>query len=212
MTQDKNPKGYTQFILAVDSETTGMTFGVDDPSIGHQAVSWGVVVADAATLLPVEELYVEIKWNDASKAARKADPKFGEYAQGIHGLSYEYLEEHGMDEEDAVAEILNLILKYWGPNVQIKTLGHNVVSFDIPFLKAMFRRHGIDVPFGSRHYDTNAMGFVTVGSFTSDALFETMGYDSRESHNALEDTMLALNSARRIRAIWNDLIGLKAYE
>lgn len=211
MTQDNKPKGYCKYILAIDSETTGLSFGVDDPSIGHQAVSWGVVVADADTLLPVKKLYLEIKWNEESKAARKKDPTFGEYAQKIHGLSYEYLEEHGIDEADAVVEIVNLILEYWGPNVQVKTLGHNVVSFDIPFLKAMLRRHEIDVPFGSRHYDTNAMGFVTVGSYTSDALFSAMGYDTRAGHNALEDTMLALNCARRIRTLWDDMVGINAY-
>jgi len=208
MTQDKKQIGYSKFILAMDCETTGICKG-DDPSIGQQCVSWGIVVADTDTLKPVKELYVEIKWNEASKAARKKDPTFGEYAATkVHGLSYEYLEEHGISEEEAVMEIVNIILEYWGPNVQVKTLGHNVVSFDLPFMRAMFRRHGIEVPFGSRHYDTNAIGWATVGSYTSDALFTTMGYDTRNNHNALEDTLLALNSCRRINIIWRDVVGL----
>ncbi len=206
MTQAKQV-GYSKFILPMDCETTGLFKG-DDPSIGHQCVSWGMIVADTETLKPIEELYVEIKWNEASKAARKKDPTFGEYAAKIHGLSYEHLEEHGMDESDAVAEIANLILKYWGSNVQVKTLGHNVVSFDLPFLKSMLRRHDIEIPFGARHYDTNAIGWATVGSYTSDALFTTMGYDARDGHNALDDTRLALNSCRRINTLWKDMVGI----
>lgn len=206
------PKGYFKYILAIDCETTGYNKEGPDPSVGHQAISWGIVVADAETLIPIEELYLEIKWNDESKRAKELDPEFGNIASSIHGLTSTYLEENGIEEIDAVVQITELILKYWGPTQMVKCLGHNVVSFDIPFLRSTLSRYGIDVPFGSRHYDTNGIGFATVGSYTSDALFSTMGFDDRAGHNALEDAKQALESARRIRIIWNDMVGLKAYE
>ncbi len=206
------PRGSFDKLLALDCESTGMSFNTDDPSIGHQAVSWGFIVADAKTLKPVEELYVEIKWNKESIAAKKADPEFSLKAADIHGLTYRHLEENGMSEEEAVVLIANLIIKHWGPTTQVKMLGHNVQSFDIYFLRAMFRRHGIDIPIGARHYDSNSVGFVTTGSFTSDALFDTMGFDSRDSHNALEDARMALESCRRIRVLWNSNIGVNAYD
>jgi DNA polymerase III epsilon subunit-like protein len=206
------PKGYFEKLLAIDCETTGLDWDGDDPSNGHQAVSWGLIVADAKTLKSVEELYVEIKWNDESKAARKVDPEFSVSAANIHGLTYDYLEKNGITEEEAVVLIANLILKYWGPTSLVKTLGHNVHVFDVPFLRAMFRRHGIDLPLGGRHYDSNSIGFATVGAYVSDALFDCMGFDSRNSHNALEDARMALESVRRVRVLWDAKVGVNAYE
>lgn len=201
------PRGHFDFILAIDCETTGLKFGSDYADEGHQAVSWGVVVADAATLKPIEELYVEIKWNQQSKDARKNDSSFGKRAEEIHGLTYDYLEKNGVDEEEAVALIGSLILKYWGPEVSIRTLGHNVHLFDLFFLRSMFRRHGIELKFGNRHYDTNSVGFVAFNTFNSDDLFEKVGFEARGEHNALDDAKMALESARRIRVIFQSALG-----
>lgn len=201
------PRGHFEFILAIDCETTGLKFGSDYADEGHQAVSWGVVVADASTLKPIEELYVEIKWNQQSKDARKNDSSFGKRAEEIHGLTYDYLEKNGVDEEEAVALIGSLILKYWGPEVSIRTLGHNVHLFDLFFLRSMFRRHGIELKFGNRHYDTNSVGFVAFNTFNSDDLFEKVGFEARGEHNALDDAKMALESARRIRVIFQSALG-----
>lgn len=211
------PVGSFDYLLAIDCETTGLCFNSDDvtnnPNTGehHQTVSWGVIVADAQTLKPIEELYVEIKWNQLSKRQRQNNPNFGERAESVHGLSYDYLEENGVTEEEAVLAIGNLIMKYWGPKGNIRTLGHNVHTFDMPFLRDLFRRNGIELSFGNRHYDTNSIGFCTVGSFNSDDLFSTMGMEARQTHNALDDAHMALESARRIRTLWNDMVGIKAY-
>jgi DNA polymerase III epsilon subunit-like protein len=208
---DKKPTGYFKFVLAFDCETTGYNKETDDPSVGQQAVSWGIIVADAHTLLPIEKLYVEIKWNEESKAAKANDPNFGVAASAIHGLTYDYLEKHGIPEQDAVEQIGYLILKYWGPDGHINTLGHNV-NFDLCFFRAMFRRHGINLTFGSRQIDSNSAGFVMLESFTSDQFFSTMGFDDREHHNAMEDIELTLESCRRLRLIWNDTAGLNAHD
>lgn len=206
-----SPKGYFKFVLAMDCETTGLNKEHDDPSLGHQAVSWGIIVADAHTLLPIEKLYVEIKWNDESKRARKRDANFSVSAAAIHGLTYDYLEEHGISEQDAVEQIGYLILKYWGPDGHINALAHNV-NFDLSFFRAMFRRHGIELTFGSRQIDSNSAGFVMLESFTSDQFFSTMGMDERAHHNAMEDIEHTLESCRRLRLIWNDSVGLNAHD
>lgn len=212
MDLDNKPKGYFEKILAIDCETTGLNWDEDDPSIGHQAVSWGIIVADAMTLKPIEDLYVEIKFNEESKAEKQRDPTFATAASAIHGLTSEYLEKNGISEEEAVVKIASLILKHWGPTSQVKILGHNVVSFDIPFLRSMFKRYDIDIPIGHRHYDSNSVGFITVGSYTSDDLFSIMGFDTRNKHNALEDAYMALESCRRIRVLWNAKVGVNAYD
>jgi len=206
-TPKNKPVGSLDYVLAIDSETTGLKFGADDPSEGHQAVSWGVIVADAYTLKPVEELYIEIKWNDTSIKSREKDPKFGKRAEEIHGLTQSYLEKNGVSEEDAAVQIAELIMKYWGPTVSVKTLGHNVHTFDMPFLRAMLRRVGIEVKFGGRHYDTNSAGFIAFGTFNSDDLFSLIGYEARDNHNALDDAKMALGSARAIRTIMDAAMG-----
>jgi len=209
MKSQKNQTGYFNYVLAMDCETTGLNFSGDDPSDGHQAVSWGIIVADTVTFKPVEELYVEIKWNPVSIQSRKLDPKFGTHAEKIHGLSFKHLEENGMDEEEAVLLIANMIIKYWGTDNAIATLGHNVATFDMPFLRALFRRVGVPLKFANRHFDSCSLGAGTVGSFTSNALFETMGNDEREDHNALDDCKMSLGSFRTIKTLWTDMVGLE---
>lgn len=193
------PAGYFEKLLAMDSETTGLAFNSDDPSYDpktgeeYQAVSWGLIVADANTLLPIDELYVEVQWNGDSAWSPKAE--------AVHGLSKDYLYHNGMSEEDAVATIGNFIIKHWGPDNSIRTLGHNVATFDHWFMKRQTRRHGIDFRFGNRHVDTSTIGFVNFEVYTSDQLFSLMGFDDREEHNALDDARMSLASARYARTL-----------
>lgn len=207
------PKGYFKHLLAIDCETTGLCFNADHPSHNpktgerHQALSWGIVVLDSETFEQVEELYVEIKWNDESKAQREKDPKFGTFAEKIHGLTYEYLEENGVTEEEAIEQIGAIIMKYWGPTVSIRLLGHNVHLFDLDFFRDMFRRNGIELNFGNRHYDTNSIGWCAFETFTSDQLFELVGFDARGAHNALDDIKMTIASAKAVRDIVQHAIG-----
>lgn len=201
MTQTKHPPGYMEKILVVDCETSGMAFNSDDPSIDavtgqtYQSVSWGLIVADAMTLQPVEKLYVEIKWNGVSKWESKA--------QAVHGLTLDYLEVNGMSEEDAVVAIASLILKYWGPTGAVSLGGHNVGTFDLPFLRRLLRSQGIDINFAHRHVDSSSVGFVTFGTFTSDELFEAVGIQSRGKHNALDDAEHSLTAMRTVKQLFN---------
>jgi len=206
------PRGSFDFLLAMDCETTGLCLNqdspVENPKTGerHQAVSWGLIVADAATLKPIEKMYVELKWNEKSKKQREANAKWGTHAEKIHGLTYEYLEKNGITEEEAVAEIGSMVLKYWGPTVSIRTLGHNVHTFDLMFFRDLFRRQGIELTFGSRHYDTNSIAFATFGTFNSDDFFEQVGFEKRAEHNALTDAEQALEATRRVRKIFQGAI------
>lgn len=208
----KDARGYFQFLLAIDCETSGMFYNNDDPSYDpktgqtFQSVSWGLIVADGLSLEPIDSKYIEIKWNGESLWSQKA--------QEVHGLSLDYLEKNGLTEEEAVVEIGELILKYWGPDGNIRCLGHNVVTFDLWFLKRLTRKFDINLKFGSRHIDTCSIGFATVGAYNSDDLFETLGFGSRDQHrhNALDDARLALRSVQMIRKLWNKSIGLSSYE
>ena len=195
------PRGYFEKILAMDCETTGLAVNRDDPSydpekgIEYQSVSWGFIVANAQTLEPIERMYIEIQWNGESKWDNRA--------QKIHGLSKEHLAKNGFTEAEAVEAIGTLIMKHWGPTVRIGTLGHNVATFDLWFLKRLFRRHGIELSFGSRHVDTSSIGFVNWNTYTSDQLFEAVGFETRGDHNALEDAEQSLAAARITKLLFN---------
>lgn len=211
MKQRGKRRGYFKYLLAVDSETTGLCFKnyshnenvVHNPDSGehHQAVSWGIMVVDAATFNVIEEEYIEVKWNEETKRQRAANPKFGKVAEGVHGLTYDYLEKNGVDEEQAVLRIGKMITKYFGTDNAIKLLGHNVM-FDMQFLRELFQRFGINLKFGSRIYDSNALSFGTIGAWNSDDLFSTMGFAERDSHNALEDIKLTVEMFRITKALW----------
>jgi len=201
-------RGEFQYILGMDCETTGLCFRTPTPTHNpktgerHQTVSWGFVVIDAKTLKSVDELYLEIKWNEHSIEQRSKNPNFGKKAEKIHGLTYDKLEQNGINEDDAVVAISALILKYWGPENPIACLGHNVHLFDVAFLRDLFERYNIDLKVGNRHYDTNSIGYFTVGAYNSDELFELVGLGKRGAHNALDDAKMAFEAARRIKMIF----------
>ena len=137
MTTPKSPRGYFKYTLAADCETSGIALNCDDPSQNpktgekYQAVSWGLVVVETGTLKAVDELYVEIQWDKQYK--------WNDGAQRIHGMSREYLRDNGVPMKEAVEQIGSLILTYWGPDSPICLLGHNVHTFDLPFLRSTLR-------------------------------------------------------------------------
>lgn len=200
MTEPKKPRGYFKYLLGMDCETSGIYFSSDDPLYNEadgkyfQPISWGFLVIDADTLDVVEKLYVEIKWDGIAE--------WSPQAQAVHGLSKDHLDQHGIPEEDAMLQIANLIVKYWGTS-PVCTLGHNVHTFDMPALRRQMRRHGIELNFGNRHVDTNSAGFLSFKTYNSDDLFECAGMPERKLHNAMEDIEYTLESAKRIQMIFD---------
>jgi hypothetical protein len=203
MTSDK-PRGYFKYILAADCESSGIASGCDDPSYDpttgkeYQSVSWGFIVLDGDTLKEVDRLYLEIKWN--------GDAEWDDRAEKVHGLSKEYLEENGISEEEAVAQIANLVIKYWGPDSPVCFLAHNA-NFDLCFLRRLTRRHQIEFKFGNRVIDTNGIAFATFGTYTSDEFFEAAGLPERTIHNSMEDIEMTVESVRRTKLVFNAGLG-----
>lgn len=179
--------------LAIDAETSGMCTSGDDPSVGYQMVSIGLIVSEPKTFKEIEELYIEIKWNGESE--------WNDYAFKIHGLSKEYLEENGVDEEDAAAQILELIMRHFDTTKAITLCGHNAASFDKYFLKSLFRKFGIELKFSHRVIDSFTVGLVAVNAYDSDELFAKMELAPRRMHNALEDIKYTLKSIRMINKL-----------
>jgi len=199
MKKNDKPKGYFKYVLALDCETGGVALGCDDPSYNPKtgeifpSVSWGFVVLDADTLKEVESLYVEIQV--------AGDYTWDAGTEKVHGLTREYLKKNGVTEEQAVMQIANLILKYWGPDSYISLLGHNVM-FDKAFLLRLMRRQGIELSFSNRLIDTYPLGWTLFGTYNSDDLFNLLGFKERQEHNALEDIKLTVKAVRRIQKMF----------
>lgn len=204
---NKKPAGYYQYVLSIDSETTGLHMGTAaNPCVNefgeyYQAVSWGLVIADMETLKPIDSLYVEVQWDGKSIWSPQAEK--------VHGLSKEYLAQHGVTSEEAVIQICSFILKYYGPDSVIRLLGYNVATFDLPFLRHLLEQHGIVLKFGNRHIDLGSVGTVLLETYTSDQFFDKLNFPPRDpsKHNSLEDAKMTLEAARRIRAVFKNALG-----
>lgn len=204
MATETVPKGYYNRILAYDAETSGIFFAEDpardavDPSKRYQAVSWGLLILDG-DFNQLDEMYIEIQWDGKSLWDKKAE--------AVHQLSKEYLQQNGTPFEEAYAEILNFIFKWFG-NTPIVTLGHNSISFDKKFMTSDVRELGIELRWGNRHLDSNTLGYTLFNTFTSDQLFDALGQSDRgENHNALDDIKRTVEAFRVSRAIAKQVLG-----
>jgi oligoribonuclease (3'-5' exoribonuclease) len=198
------PNGFITRLLAIDTETSGLFFGSDDPSYNqktkqtHQLLSIGLIVVDAITLAPIEELYVEVKWDPSNQ--------WDTGAEKVHGLSRQYLEENGVSTSEAVELIANLLISHWGPSAAIHILGHNP-QFDLAFLRRLLRTEELEFRWGNKMVDTNSIGFVVFNTHNSDDLFESIGAKTRGQHNALEDIRNSLKVVQVTRQLADIMLG-----
>lgn len=186
-----------KYVLAIDCETSGLagrsldpSRNLDNPSEFYQAVAWGVVVLDFETFQPVELYKCFIKPVEGVTWSTRAEQ--------VHGLSREWLAENGIDEEQAVVEIAELIVKYWGTSTPVIALGHNPF-FDVAFMRSMFARHGVSVRFSNRLIDTNSLLMVLLNLTGSDAMFDYFEFPPRDKHDPLDDILMTIISASEFR-------------
>lgn len=187
-------------ILAIDVETSGLNSGEDGEAIakGYQIVSIGLIVADTKFFKPIDTLYLEIKWDGISKWTSDAER--------IHGFSKKYLDINGVSEEDAVEMIVLFINKHFGIDKPLSLLGHNV-QFDAVFLKQLLNKYNCYFKFSHRNVDTFSLGMPLLQAFNSNQLFEKMGFESRITHNSMQDIEMTLKACRLISKMWRDHLG-----
>lgn len=192
------------FGLCIDWETSGSTWG-GDSSKDYQGISFGAVVFKTGSFEVIETLYRVIKFDETKY-------KWSEEAQGVHGLTREFLAADGVSQEEAAQDLLELIIKYFGTN-KVMFLGHNT-EFDRRFTNQLTKSVGIEFsvehsgePCDGRieiHHvvlDTSSTGFITMGLFKSDLLFDAVGLEERGEHNALTDALYTVETCARIRLL-----------
>lgn len=183
--------------LCIDWETTGSNFG-GDSTIDYQGIAFGAIIFDTETFEPVDALYKEMHFDDKKY-------KWTDGAEKIHGLTREHLKTNGVPREEALAELLDLILKYIGTN-KILVLGHNA-DFDIAFTNQLASDFDIELKFHHVNIDTSSLGFVTIGKYRSNDVFSFFYGEREKVHNALDDANMALTVARSIRTIFKEALG-----
>jgi DNA polymerase III epsilon subunit-like protein len=182
--------------LLIDWETSGSDFG-GDSSIAHQGLSFGALIVNTETWEEVDSLHCELRFDETKY-------KWTEGAQKIHGLTREYLAEHGMPREEALAALIELLMRYFAPGSKIMSIGHNV-SFDNDFTMQLFRDHGLEDALKFHHVlvDTSGFSFALIGEYKSDVVFELLGgIDKRGLHNPLNDARACLAVLRNAKKIF----------
>lgn len=188
--------------LCIDWETTGYNppHEMEGHFIGyadkHQGIALGAVVFDVQSFETLDTFYVEIKY----------DPKYEwtDGAEKIHGLSRQYLEEHGLTKQDAAVEFMNFLIKYFMADEEILVMGHNK-DFDIAFLHQFLEPFGIMPKIWYRGINTVDVGIVCFGLAKSDMIFDHIGLPPREDHNALEDAIYTVEVCKTIRAVMKEV-------
>jgi DNA polymerase III epsilon subunit-like protein len=190
--------------LCIDWETTGADFG-EDSSVNYQGIAFGAIVFDIVTCEPVDELYRELHF-DGTKY------KWTDTAEKIHGLSREHLLANGVSREEGLADLIEMMIKYWPPGFfaakgeeptsKIMLAGHNK-GFDMDFTNQLFDDNNMAIEFNHVGMDSTMIAFAVSGLYKSDDVFmKFAGVDKRSLHNALEDAHAALTVLRTIRQIF----------
>lgn len=183
--------------LCFDWETSGSDWN-GDSSITYQGLSLGMAVFDTRTFDVVGELYLERKF-DASRYL------WSKEAEAIHGLSREYLDANGLDEEEFVVQTIEFIIKYFGPNPVIMCMGHNI-PYDLKFMSQLLSPHGL--MFRPYHVllDTAGVSFINFTTHKSDHLFQIAGVGERDTHNALIDVYMTIAAAKFMRDLVEEAV------
>lgn len=185
------------YIIAMDTETSGAVFGNMQETVKqYQLLSVGLLLIDDSFNVH-DELYVEFKVDDTKRWSNEA--------QDVHGLTKEYLNQYGMNEEDALVKIGSFMAKYFDLSQQILVAGHRV-DFDVHFIRGLFRKYEMDIFFDDRKIDLLPAAYITTGLIKSDDIFSVLLGNKRGSHNALEDIRLTVQAMKSIREIF--MLGL----
>lgn len=183
-------------ILFVDVETSGYALNdlMDRTGNGKfQMVSLGAIVASANSLKELDEFYIEFKpLNTCEWSAG---------AERIHGLSRDYLSEHGVDYETGFISFVEFLVKHFDPSRAITLGGHNVATFDRHFLIRFFEYNEANIQLSGHSVDSYTLGKVLLNANNSNELFEQVGVD-RDTHNALEDARASLKTARLVKRLY----------
>lgn len=203
-----------KYSLWLDWETSGADFKLSytEQAKIYQGIQLGLVVADNETFEEVDSLKLNIKFDSKYK--------WEQAAQNVHGITLEFLEEHGVEREVAACAVIEFLLKHFNQNVlflledgpternqhRLCLGGHNL-EFDIAHLRELLASAGFGLDDHHVKLNTTVIGFHATNLYRSDDLFQLFGAEKRGEHDALEDSRQALAVARGIKKLIVDGLG-----
>lgn len=182
--------------LVIDWETSGSDFGGDSTK-NYQGLAYGAAIVDTETWTEVDAIKKLLHFDDTKY-------KWSDGAEKIHGLSREYLKEHGVPRDEALAALIEFLMKYFAPGTKILIVGHNV-EFDKDFTLQLFRDFDLEELISFHHVlvDTSGLSFVLIGEYKSDVVFDLLGgIDKRGLHDPLDDVRAVISVLHNAKQIF----------
>lgn len=190
---------YTRFSpgrygILIDFETSGSDVTNKNHGI-YQGISFGALMVDMKDFSVVDSIYREIKFNGDKY-------QWSKDAEAVHGFTKEYLEQNGVSQEDALADLMEWIIKWIYVPEKLFVMGHNV-PFDQIFIRQLFDVGGIGINFHHIHIDTSPMAYFLVQEYRSDVVFDLFAGTERDTHNALDDCWACFNTLKAMKRIFD---------
>lgn len=120
-----------RFVVVADTETGGLPNKDKRAFYDVALVEVACVVVDCVQLKIVDE-YSQII------APYKDGLEYSPGAEATHGLSYDHLCQYGADAKDVYGDVKKILTTYKNPRIGAIFVGHNFLTFDIPFFEGLF--------------------------------------------------------------------------
>jgi len=163
---------------------------------------------NAICSISMKKFNEDIKLNIYIKPNNKYE--YNPQAMEVNGLTLEFLEENGMEEERAIMEVISFIKNnFEGKPI---TLGHNSIGFDIPFLEEHFNTYNLSFKSIVSHHSSDSMIIARflrdIGKLKTKSVSlvncykECFGKDFEGAHESMSDVFAT-------EAIYNEFIKMK---
>lgn len=195
-------KTSSKFLICFDFETGGLPSKDKRAFYDIPLVETAMVVINMETL-SIEEECSMIFQPDYKENLLPVDSQ----ALETHGITRETQEAKGVSLKEIYKKWLDLFKKYKNPRQMITLCGHNIVSFDVPFLRNFFEYMGDDLDNHVRFYlDTMQLAHMAALEQTDYKLntcCNNAGIDLINAHRALDDTkanaLLMIEYVKKLR-------------
>lgn len=195
-------KSFSPYYLALHVETTGMNTDVTKSvAEGHKIVALAAAVCDKETFKEVDSKIIFFETDETDNY------KIGyEY----HGISVDFLNENGVDEETAIEEFISFVAEYFTLEYSIITMGQHGHAFVIPFIKQWLHQHEVYLKFSVCSLDVFSITVVSLDETNINELISIFGNvdeleqeQQRKEYKCLLKVKTYIEVFRRLKKIWN---------
>lgn len=179
-------KSSCRYIICFDLETGGLPNKTSQAFLDVPMVETAMVVIDLETLSIVEKVSAILQDD------YKEGLTYAQQAEDVHGITKEIRKEKGLLLKDVYKMWLDLFKKYKNPRQLCTLAGHNIVGFDVPFIKNFFLYMNDDLDNYVKFYiDTMQfahMAAIEQQDYKLGTCCGLAGVDLVNAHRALDDT------------------------